>query len=139
MTNSLNESHITLAEAARLLPGRPHSSTLARWALRGVKGVRLETVKVGGRRFTSREAIERFIEAGNDQATAVARVPGKAGRTVSQHRRRGLGVVTKRLDSIFGAARPRDSESPEIEDQRISRGCVAGHAASHLRDDVSSQ
>jgi len=44
------------------LPGQPHLSTLWRWYRRGVRGVRLETVVVGGRRFTSRAAIERFIE-----------------------------------------------------------------------------
>ena len=33
-----------------------------RWRLRGVHGIRLESVVVGGRRMTSHEAIERFIE-----------------------------------------------------------------------------
>jgi hypothetical protein len=51
-----------LAKASPDVPGRPHASTLLRWALRGVKGVKLETVIVGGRRFTSLEAIQRFIE-----------------------------------------------------------------------------
>jgi Protein of unknown function (DUF1580) len=54
------ESLIRLAQAAQELPGRPHLSTVVRWSLRGIKGVRLETVVVGGRRFTSREAIRRF-------------------------------------------------------------------------------
>jgi hypothetical protein len=52
----------TLTEAARLLPDRPHVSTLYRWAQRGVKGVRLETVVVGGRRYTSVEALQRFAQ-----------------------------------------------------------------------------
>ena len=52
-----------LSKAAADVPGRPHSSTLMRWWRRGVKGVKLETVVVGGRRFTSIEAIQRFIEA----------------------------------------------------------------------------
>jgi hypothetical protein len=53
---------VSLNEAVDLLPGRPHLSTLRRWCGRGVRGVRLETVVVGGRRFTSRVAIEQFIE-----------------------------------------------------------------------------
>jgi hypothetical protein len=49
-------------EAAMLFPGRPNASTIWRWYKCGVRGVRLETLVVGGRRFTSREAIQRFIE-----------------------------------------------------------------------------
>jgi hypothetical protein len=37
-------------------------STLWRWRTRGVNGIRLETFKVGKKRFTSLEAIARFIE-----------------------------------------------------------------------------
>lgn len=51
-----------LAKAAREVPGQPHIATIVRWATRGVKGVKLETIMVGGRRFTSVEAIARFIE-----------------------------------------------------------------------------
>ena len=57
------ENLITISEAARLLPGRPHSSTVWRFHARGVKGVKLETIVSGGRRFTSQEAVERFIAA----------------------------------------------------------------------------
>jgi hypothetical protein len=53
----------SLAAAAKLLPGEPHLATLHRWRSRGVKGVKLETLVIGGRRFTSLEALGRFIEA----------------------------------------------------------------------------
>ena len=36
--------------------------TVYRWAQRGVRGVKLETVRVGVRLCTSERAIERFIE-----------------------------------------------------------------------------
>lgn len=49
-------------EAAKLIPGRPNASTVWRWHRRGVRGIRLETCVVGGRRFTSRAAIQRFVE-----------------------------------------------------------------------------
>jgi hypothetical protein len=42
---------------------RPNVSTLHRWASRGCRGVRLETVFVGHARFTSLEAIKRFFHA----------------------------------------------------------------------------
>ena len=43
----------------------PHISAVARWALTGVGSprVKLETVKIGGRRFTTGAAIEAFIVA----------------------------------------------------------------------------
>jgi hypothetical protein len=44
-------------------PGkRVNVSTVWRWAMHGCRGVRLETVVIGGGRFTSREAIQRFAE-----------------------------------------------------------------------------
>jgi Protein of unknown function (DUF1580) len=54
--------------------GRPtHPSTLARWASRGLRGIRLETIKVGGRTCSSSEALQRFFaaltEAGQDSPT----------------------------------------------------------------------
>jgi hypothetical protein len=61
MIDTRNETLLTLSRAAKDVPGHPHLSTLVRWATRGVKSVRLETILIGGRRFTSREAIQRFI------------------------------------------------------------------------------
>jgi hypothetical protein len=59
-----NETPITLAEAARTLPGGAvHVSTTHRWRLKGVRGVRLETFLRGGIRYTTNEAIERFFAA----------------------------------------------------------------------------
>lgn len=54
---------ITLTEARALLPGssRPAVSTLWRWALSGLKGVRLEYVRAGRRVLTSRRALEEFL------------------------------------------------------------------------------
>jgi hypothetical protein len=44
-------------------PGRPiHRSTIERWHTRGVGGVKLETVKLGGIRATTVEALRRFLD-----------------------------------------------------------------------------
>jgi len=61
-----NERLIDFAEAARNLPrtsaGRHMSvKTVYRWAAHGIKGVRLEAVKVGARWMTSVEACWRFF------------------------------------------------------------------------------
>lgn len=46
--------------AAEIKPRRKHVSTLHRWRLKGVRGIKLETVMVGGHRCTSAQAIDRF-------------------------------------------------------------------------------
>jgi hypothetical protein len=47
--------------------GKPiHYSTIYRWALRGTKGVKLETLRVGGRICTSLPALQRFFDAATE-------------------------------------------------------------------------
>ncbi len=58
MINLQSEQLLTLAAAARHLPTRPHVSTIWRWAATGG----LETVRLGGRVYTSAEALDRFAE-----------------------------------------------------------------------------
>ena len=77
------ERLLTLLEATKILPGRPGLSTIHRWRLRGVRGIKLETLLVGGRRFTSREALERFSAA----ITAAAEGQRPATRTPTQRLR----------------------------------------------------
>lgn len=61
-----SETLIDFASAARELPGRAVCiQTLHRWRLRGVRGAKLESCIIGGRRFTSREAVARFIAGQN--------------------------------------------------------------------------
>ena len=40
-------------------------STVWRWAVKGCRGVVLESLSIGGRRYTSEEAFGRFIESSN--------------------------------------------------------------------------
>lgn len=60
-----NEEIITLSQAARLLPkiNSKHISPNAvwRWCRRGTRGVHLEHVRIGGRLFTSPDALNRFV------------------------------------------------------------------------------
>jgi hypothetical protein len=59
-------SYIPLAEASKEILGHPHISTLHRWAMRGVRGVKLDTVVVGHRRFVTKEAIDQFLAELNE-------------------------------------------------------------------------
>ncbi len=54
--------YLTFRQAAQLLPGRPHVNTVGRWGQRGVYGIRLETIRLGGRRFTTEQWIDEFLE-----------------------------------------------------------------------------
>ncbi|HEX5272563.1 MAG TPA: DUF1580 domain-containing protein [Gemmataceae bacterium] len=76
----LSDNTLSLSQAARRLPrlraGRPvHVTTVWRWALNGVRGVKLETAMVGGVRVTSEEALLRFFAAVGGAATS----PGPSG------------------------------------------------------------
>lgn len=83
------ETLIELTDAAEMLP-RPAGKealshkTLRTWARRGVRGVKLEVIRVGKYVMTSREAVRRFIDRLNAPAqpkpaanTATGRKGGK--------------------------------------------------------------
>ena len=65
----INSEHlIPIKDMPKHLPprstgGRVHISAVYRWMTHGVKGVRLESVKIGGSRYTSKQALQRFTDA----------------------------------------------------------------------------
>ena len=84
------ETLISFTAAAKCVPGgRRNVATIYRWAYQGVRGVRLESVVIGGQRRTSREAILRFIRestAAADRAltsSTVATVPADDSPTAA--------------------------------------------------------
>ncbi|MCA9217422.1 MAG: DUF1580 domain-containing protein [Planctomycetales bacterium] len=62
MIDTSTENLIPISKARDEFPQRPSLPTIWRWTLKGVRGSVLESVRVGGRRFTSREACRRFVE-----------------------------------------------------------------------------
>ena len=54
------ESPLTMAQAAKREPGRRNIATLWRWRQVGVRGEKLKTILIGGRRYTTVEALARF-------------------------------------------------------------------------------
>ena len=62
-----NDQLIPIADVPNYLPRRrgkkTHYQTVYRWATKGVRGSRLVTIKVGGIRYTSLEALRRFANA----------------------------------------------------------------------------
>ena len=63
-----DETPISLSNAAKRSPGRPSSNAVWRWCRRGIKTrsggrIHLEHIRVGGKIFTSAEALARFFSA----------------------------------------------------------------------------
>lgn len=91
------EPAIPLADVPKLrwLPRRRggrrlHVSTVFRWCLRGIRGVRLEYVQAGGIRVTTEAALLRFFE----RLTTSETEPTKS----NEGRQRRLDVADQLLD-----------------------------------------
>jgi len=72
--DTLTEKPLPFSQAARLIPRRRagrkcNLATVYRWSTVGCRGVRLESIQVGGTRCTSREALQRFFERLTAQST----------------------------------------------------------------------
>lgn len=58
----LTQSYLSIANAARLLPGKPSPSAVWRWVRSGVNGVKLPAIKVGSRFFINEADLAGFIQ-----------------------------------------------------------------------------
>ena len=97
MIDTEREHVITFAEATKIPQSRPNLSTVWRWHLRGVRGVRLETFMWGGKRFTTVEALRRFQErvtAAADGGTERVETPRQRQRAIerAEQKAKDLGV-----------------------------------------------
>lgn len=111
---------MSLSEAATYLRGltgkKPHISTIWRWCLKGCKGVRLESVCLGGRRMVSAAAIDRFIDDCTRRQTAPEAQPAGPRPQLAPHvvrhnerRRAEIEAARRRVDELTGVTEP----SPE--------------------------
>ena len=91
----LSEKRMSVSKLAREEGLNP--TTVWRWATRGVRGVKLETMNIGARRFTSREAFERFVAA----TTAVANGEQIQPRNTRQ-REKDIDRAEAELDDELG-------------------------------------
>lgn len=62
--NLLAETRLTFTQLAHR--EKVAIATVWRWAQNGIRGIHLESLRIGGRRFTTAEAFERFIAASNE-------------------------------------------------------------------------
>jgi hypothetical protein len=93
LASLLQETRLSIAQAAKLLG--VDRATVWRWTLRGVQGVRLESILLGGRRFTTRQAVERFVErrSGSQQ-------PSPPPGSTQTSRRRAIDAAEKSFDKL---------------------------------------
>ncbi len=76
----------------------PHRNTVYNWIKHGVRGVKLETRRLGGRIYLERDAIDRFM-------TGLS-----SGRPVvgySERRRREIAAAGERARVLLGMGRKR--------------------------------
>jgi len=92
---------IPLRDVPKLLPRRPngkrlHISAVYRWAQRGLGGRQLETIKIGGTTYTSREALMRFgVQDGVAPTSPMS-------RAVSRSRERQISQAARAVEEILG-------------------------------------
>ena len=91
MIDVFTETVFPLKDGPKQIPSRPHLATVIRWWQRGCRGVHLETVLIGGARHTSREAVQRFVDA----TTAAA--DGKPPADPSPQSRKRVEQAEKQL------------------------------------------
>lgn len=96
MIDPLNEDLISVRSLAKSLPGRNGRplalSTIYRWLFQGRGGHRLESVVVGGQRYTTADSVRRFVEATTAAADSAC---GSTNSPASQRLRPDLGVEAK--------------------------------------------
>ncbi len=88
------ERPISFNAAAKFLPEgtRPHLSTWWRWWRFGLRGIRLETVVIGGRRYTTAAAVQRFAAALTRASVGAADAP-QSERTTDTETEQGLDAA----------------------------------------------
>lgn len=102
MIDIASESLIPLHEVPQRLPPRPsgrpiHMSTVYRWIQRGVRGTRLESIRIGGTTYTSIEALQRFADRQSQTSTADPAVLIHTSRS----RQREIGEAARRVEIIL--------------------------------------
>lgn len=90
MIDHLTETLVNFQHAGRHIPGNPALCTLHRWRLSGVRKTKLETLLVGGIRYTSVEAISRFIAAQNASESPAPAITPKQRRQQAEAANRVL-------------------------------------------------
>lgn len=107
MDHLLDEERVSLTKVAREFD--VHPATIWRWYRRGIKGVFLESFTIGGKRFTTREALARFILRTNSKPSDQSVVA--FGTPLSKRRLREIEAAERFLDEELGPRRTKGQRS----------------------------
>ena len=116
-----NEQLVSLRDVPKLLPARGngkrvHISAVYRWVQRGIRGTRLEVIRVGGTTYTSREALQRFASPPAE--------PHQAANLNSTTRQGQIDRALQRLDEFLYGGKRRSSRRPGITEAHSDRSAV---------------
>ncbi|WP_425400175.1 DUF1580 domain-containing protein [Aeoliella sp.] len=64
-------SYLSVADAAKRFPGSPHVNSVRRWMQVGCRGVKLRSIRFGGKRLTTTQWCDEFDQAVRQADSAV--------------------------------------------------------------------
>ena len=110
MIDISSEHLVPISDVPRQLPTRRsgkrvHISAVYRWIQRGVRGVQLEFLKIGGTTYTSIEAVQRFADQLSQARSPASPVPPSSVTSPAQ-RRRQIEQATRRVATLLGQSVP---------------------------------
>jgi len=103
MIDLTQETLISLRDVPKRLPPRSngkrlHISAVYRWLLRGVRGHRLESIRIGGTTYTSEEALQRFADRLSQPRTS----PSSNIAVSTLSRQREIDRAAREVEKIYG-------------------------------------
>ena len=81
---------VLLSRLARNLPSKPSPATIWRWHARGVNGVKLKVIRIGGRLFTKQTYWDAFVAAQNPPLAGTEAAGQRSEATAERLREAGL-------------------------------------------------
>jgi hypothetical protein len=100
------------AYLGRITGQKPHVSTLWRWCLKGCKGVKLESICLGGKRLVTAAAIDQFIDASTRRRSDAHASPPAASPRPPAHvmrhnerRQSQIEAARRRVDELTGVTK----------------------------------
>lgn len=102
MIDIAKEQLVRMSQVPRLLPPGPsgnrvHVSAVYRWALHGVRGVKLEAIRIGVATYSSHEALQRFAE----HLSRPRDDPQEVKSPSPLYRQRQIDQAARRVDEIL--------------------------------------
>jgi len=101
MINITSENLIPLIKVPSHLPRRAtgkkiHISVVYRWVSRGLRGVQLESIRIGGTAYTSTEAIQRFGERLTESGS-----PPQKKRNAAKSRQKQIDQAAQQVKKLM--------------------------------------